>query len=160
MCKKLSAPVLKSLKIKQSGPKSKKKNCPGRAGLGHEKSGPCRRLTGSFTFVAAYVRYIIILLSADADLKTSALLYWPGLTRNIISLPFFIAWPGPAVGKLISLLPARPDKLENIFFFCRLDPVHWKNYVSFAGPARTVEKKSSLICWPEPVKTSSIYVYT
>ena len=57
---------------------------------------------GSFTFVAMYVRYIIILLSVGAGLKTL-------LCRPSTQL----------VKKITSYLPARHGPLEKLPFICR-----------------------------------------
>ena len=73
----------------------------------------------TFTSVVAYVRYSTSLLTADASLKTSSLLCQPGLTRNIICLPFFVA--GPGCWKT---------------HFSSAGPLRWKKYFPFAGPAR------------------------
>ena len=60
---------------------------------------------GTFTCILAYVTDIIIFLSAKA-FESFVFVVWPELTCNIIHLLFSIA--RPVVGKLISLLPARP----------------------------------------------------
>ena len=58
MCKQLNGPVLKLLKTKQSGPKSGKKNWPGRAGPGPKfcnsfRAEPGRARTEISTFLSA-----------------------------------------------------------------------------------------------------------
>ena len=97
--------------------------------------------------------YYIKLLSTG--LKTSSLVCRPGLTCNIVHLLFFL--PGPAIGKRISLLPARPIGkfsslpawsvgkltshlpvqpflLEKSPHICRPSLSHWKNHFSFVDP--------------------------
>ena len=66
---------------------------------------------------ASSITFILLLLLL-AGLKTLSFFCWPGLTRNIIRLPFLFL----PVGKLISLLAAR------------LGLTQWKNHLSFAGP--------------------------
>ena len=65
--------------------------------------------------------FVIKLLSVD--FKTLSLFSQPKLTRNIISLPFFVA--RPVVKKLISLFAG---------------PARSKNHLSYAGAARPVGK--------------------
>ena len=47
------------------------------------------------------------------------------LTRNIIRLPFFVAWPGP---------------LKKLPLTCRPGLARWKSHLSFADPASPVRK--------------------
>ena len=66
---------------------------------------------GTFTFILAYVRDIIILLSTGASLKSSSVMSaWTD--AQYYSFSFFIA--SLAIGKLISLLPARPGEKINL----------------------------------------------
>ena len=99
---------------------------------------PKTRFISKFIFVIAYVRCIIILLTAGDGLKTSSLSCRPGLIRNIVHLPFC----SPAVA------------LESSFLFCRPDPASWETYFSFAG---TLEK-SYQTCRPVGNITSHLPV--
>ena len=79
------------------------------------------------------MRFIIILLSIGAGLKSSVLFCRSGLIHNIIHRSFL--WLGQAVEKRISPLPAQLGPVEK-HIFLSVGPARLKNHHSFAGPTR------------------------
>ena len=90
----------------------------------------------------------IIILSACAGLKTQSLLCRSGLTSSITRVLFL--QPGPAAGKLISLLRARLGPLEKHISPL---PARFVGKITSLFPARPGPlKMSPLTCWPDPAR--------
>ena len=102
----------------------------------------CRKLKDIFhwyTYICCHLSPIHY-YSFSAGSKTSSLFCRPGLTSNVILLPFFGGGGIRPVGKHRSRSSIWPGPLENSCLFLQPIPASWKNHLIYRPVGRITQK--------------------